>query len=250
MSRRVLARSGLSLDLQLLAAARDDLRRERVAFVVLGYAAAALLVHEYALQPGRFASLFPDVRNPLGPFAWWAGGLLLFWVALPTMIARGLGFGPAAQGWGLGTLRRDGQVFALLAAVAVPIAVLAARDPAFAQAYPLVVPIGPYTWSLLAAYWACYLVQFIAVEYFFRGFLPFTLAPRMGAAAVAVSAVPYALIHLHKPWPEAAGAVAGGMLLAWLALRVKSIWGGVAVHVVLALTMDVVALGVTGRWPD
>jgi membrane protease YdiL (CAAX protease family) len=234
----------------LLAAVLADLRRERVALSVLCYAAVALTIHEYALQPGRFAQLFPDVRVPLAAFLWWAGGVALFWMAIPWGIARALGRHAAGIGLGWGMLGRDWRPFVMLAALAVPVVVLAARDPAFAAGYPLLAPVaGGYTWPLLGGYWLLYSVQFLAVEFFFRGFLPFTLEPRMGLAAVPVSAVPYCMLHFHKPWPEAVGAIAGGVVLAWLALRTRSIWGGVAVHIAVALAMDAAALSIGGRWP-
>lgn len=87
------------------------------------------------------------------------------------------------------------------------------------------------------------------LKYFFRGFMLETLAPRLGAGAIFVMAVPYMMIHLSKPWPEAAGAIAFGILLGILALRSRSIWGGALVHVTIALSMDLMSLAQTGRWP-
>jgi len=75
-----------------------------------------------------------------------------------------------------------------------------------------------------------YLVQFVCLEFFFRGFMLNALRPALGANAVFVMCVPYTMIHFPKLWPEAAGAMAFGLFLGLLALRSRSIWGGVAVH--------------------
>jgi membrane protease YdiL (CAAX protease family) len=85
-------------------------------------------------------------------------------------------------------------------------------------------------------------VQFFCVEFFFRGFLIFMLRPRFGYGAIAVMVVPYSMIHFAKPMPEAMAAVVGGVILGWLAFKTQSIWGGVLLHVAVALSMDVLAM--------
>ena len=40
----------------------------------------------------------------------------------------------------------------------------------------------------------------------------------------------------------AGGAVVAGLILGTLALRTKSIWAGVLIHISVALTMDLLAL--------
>jgi membrane protease YdiL (CAAX protease family) len=55
--------------------------------------------------------------------------------------------------------------------------------------------------------------------------------------------VPYCMIHYGKPLPETLGAIVAGLVLGTLALRTRSIWGGVLIHIGVALTMDMLALG-------
>jgi uncharacterized protein len=57
------------------------------------------------------------------------------------------------------------------------------------------------------------------------------------------------MIHFHKPFPEAIGSIIGGFVLCWLALKTRSIWGGVFLHVAVALTLDVLALWRTNGFP-
>jgi membrane protease YdiL (CAAX protease family) len=54
--------------------------------------------------------------------------------------------------------------------------------------------------------------------------------------------VPYCMIHFQKPMAETFGAIIAGLVLGTLAMRTRSIWGGVAIHAAVALTMDVLAL--------
>ena len=93
-----------------------------------------------------------------------------------------------------------------------------------------------------AAWQALYALQFVSLEFFFRGFLVHTLKRDLGAHAVFVAVVPYCMIHFQKPLPEALGAIVAGIVLGTLSLRTGSVLGGAAVHVAVALTMDVLAL--------
>ena len=61
-------------------------------------------------------------------------------------------------------------------------------------------------------------------------------------AAVAVMLVAYTMLHFTKPYLEASGAVIAGLVLGYLALRTRSIWGGITVHGMVAVTMDLAAL--------
>ena len=88
-----------------------------------------------------------------------------------------------------------------------------------------------------------YAAQFLALEVFFRGFLLAGLRRAMGANAVFVAMVPYVMLHFGKPLPETLGAVVTGIVLGTLALRTRSIWGGVVIHIAVAVTMDLLALG-------
>jgi uncharacterized protein len=94
-----------------------------------------------------------------------------------------------------------------------------------------------------------YALQFIALEFFFRGFLVGGLGRHIGILSVPVSVIPYMMIHFVKPLPEAAGSVFAGFVLGWLAWKTKSIWGGVCVHCAVAATMDLLALSHKAQLP-
>ncbi len=98
--------------------------------------------------------------------------------------------------------------------------------------------------------WECiYIAQFVFLEFFFRGFLLHSCQRRFGATALFIMVVPYVMIHFSKPWLEASGALLFGLVLGLIALRSRSIWGGVFIHTSVALSMDIMALAQTGRLP-
>jgi membrane protease YdiL (CAAX protease family) len=90
-------------------------------------------------------------------------------------------------------------------------------------------------------------LQFCALEFFFRGFLLRGIAPRLGWAAIFAMALPYNMLHYGKPMPEALAAIVGGIALGTLSLKTKSIWWGAAIHISIAITMDICALTHAGR---
>lgn len=92
-------------------------------------------------------------------------------------------------------------------------------------------------------YWELfYGLQFFSLEFFFRGFMLTELKHRWGWRSVLFMMTPYCMIHFSKPSLEALGAVIAGSVLGILALRTRNIWGGVAIHVTVAWSMDVASL--------
>lgn len=242
-------------------AALDDLKRERVPLVVLVLSAVVLVFAEYFFLPGSFRETFPETTakyapgligleatgpwwGALLPFLWWTGGLLLLWVAIPAIAARLLGFRLADLGLSARGLLRKLPVYGLLYLLVMGGVLWASRQESFLGTYPMLKPqyAATWSWTLLLCWWAIYTVQFFCVEFFFRGFMLFTLEKRFGVAAVAIMVVPYCMIHFHKPLPEALGAIVAGTTLGWLALRTRSIWGGVICHAAVAISMDALAL--------
>lgn len=194
-------------------------------------------------------ALLGGVWGPLKTELWWGLVHLAGYVAIPALFLRfclRLPIAAAGLRWAL--TGRWLIWYALLAAPIVGFAFAVSFSPDFQQTYPFYRWAGR-SWADLIAWEAIYLSQFVFLEFFFRGFLLDTLAPRFGAGAIFVMAVPYTMIHFVKPWPEALGAVAFGILLGILALRSRSIWGGAFVHMTIALSMDLMALAQTGHWP-
>jgi membrane protease YdiL (CAAX protease family) len=136
-----------------------------------------------------------------------------------------------------------GRWYAALYLCALPLVVLASFGGAFQQRYPFY-HLAPHEglWPYLWIWWGLYALQFVALEFFFRGFMLHGLAPRFGYASVFVMMVPYNMIHYGKPMPEALAALFGAVVLGTLSLKAKSLWWGAALHISIAATMDVLAL--------
>ena len=134
-------------------------------------------------------------------------------------------------------------VYIALLTIMLPILWIVSASPRFYQFYPMYKPAAMSDWVL---YECIYMLQFFAVEFFFRGFCLFRLERFAGLYAIPIMVIPYALIHIYKPLPEALGSVAGGLILGYLAIKTRSIWPGFIVHCGIALSMDVFALARTG----
>lgn len=176
---------------------------------------------------------------------WFSGASVVLFVALPLVFHWMF---PVSFSNPLGLSTRycgpHWRVYWLLAAAMAPVLWLAAAAPSFHEFYPMYKPTDLRHWLM---YEAVYLLQFVCVEFFFRGFALFRLESRFGMHAVTLMVIPYALIHIHKPFPEALGAIVAGLVLGTLALKSRSIWPGVLVHCSVALMMDVFALMHSGR---
>ncbi len=89
---------------------------------------------------------------------------------------------------------------------------------------------------------ALYAAQFVALEFFYRGFFLHGIRRALGYSSIFAMMVPYAMIHFGKPLPEALGSVLAGFILGTVSLKSDSIWGGCAIHIVVATSMDLLSL--------
>ncbi|MCB9560026.1 MAG: CPBP family intramembrane metalloprotease [Kofleriaceae bacterium] len=133
-------------------------------------------------------------------------------------------------------------VYVVLFALVLPAVYLASKTASFQATYPFYKSANRSRFDLLA--WeGLYALQFLSLEFFFRGFLLQGLRRALGSNAIFVMIVPYCMIHYGKPMPETFGAIGAGLILGTLAMRTRSIWGGVLIHVGVAVSMDLFALG-------
>lgn len=138
------------------------------------------------------------------------------------------------------------MVYLGLFLVVLPVLFMAAESPAFLQKYPLARAMigadGAIAWEHFLGYQAFYLLIFLSGEALYRGFITFGLEKQLGLYAIAIMLVPYVFSHFGKPLAEALGAIASGSILAFLALKHRSVWLGVGLHYAVALSMDLLAL--------
>jgi membrane protease YdiL (CAAX protease family) len=98
------------------------------------------------------------------------------------------------------------------------------------------------SWSSFLIFEFFYLTSFLAVEIMFRGFLIYRLEKYLGNYVVLPMMVAYAVIHFGKPLGETLGSIGGAYVLGILALKTKNIYGGIFIHIGVALLMEIFAL--------
>ncbi len=132
--------------------------------------------------------------------------------------------------------------------IVLPFVVAASFSPAFQSKYPYYrAPAGTSLWPNQLYWELLYGSQFLALEFFFRGYFLHGLKKIFGAPTVFVPLIPYVMIHFYKPLPETIGSAITGFVLGTLSLRTHSIVGGFGVHVAVAWSMDLLSLWQRGR---
>jgi membrane protease YdiL (CAAX protease family) len=195
-----------------------------------------------ALAKHKVLSLYADLIG----YVFWAVCKVLGYGLLPLLHLRLLG----QRNYGLGSHETPstggiprlpwGRTYLLLVCAILPVVFAISFTPAFQQSYPFYRQAGRSGFDFLI--WELsYLSTFVAVEFFFRGYLLFGLRRAFGSHALFISMLPYCMIHVLKPAPEALGSIFAGLLLGVLALATGSLWCGVLLHVSVALSMDVLA---------
>jgi len=188
----------------------------------------------------------------LARLTFWAGGCFTTYVLVPLitiwLLAR-------FQGNGESTFRvRDCglKVRGGLASAPIYLAMLVFMLPAvwffsttetFQDKYPFYrLGQGEPLWPRFLVWELLYALQFVSLEFFFRGFILHGTKHRFGGGAIWVMMVPYCMIHFSKPMPECFGAIVAGIVLGYMSLKTRSIWWGAALHISVAWTMDSLAV--------
>lgn len=207
---------------------------------------------EGTLRPDALAS--DPYLSVYGDWYWFAGCFL--WLGLlPALLLAPRALRPANLGLGLGDWRFGLKWLAILVGIMVPVVAIASRFSTFWKYYPLNGTLGHQAGQLLAGqavpdgflvhfviYELLYALYFVGWEYFFRGFMTFGLHARMGVNGLLVANIPFALLHVGKPFPEALGSILAGVALGLFALRARSFWYCFILHAMIAWTMDAAAI--------
>ena len=173
---------------------------------------------------------------------YWAVFRVVSYLLVPVLIIKGV-LRERVRDYGF-RIDRNPKVLALYAAmllVVIPLVYIVSHNDSFLQTYPFYKQAGN-SWTELLLWESMYALQFLSLEFFFRGVILFSFAKRIGAYSIFLMSVPYTMIHFQKPLPETIGAIIAGVALGTLALRTKSIFGGVVIHVAVAWSMDLMAL--------
>ncbi|MBN1430661.1 MAG: CPBP family intramembrane metalloprotease [Anaerolineae bacterium] len=122
---------------------------------------------------------------------------------------------PADYGFRLGDWRAGIKWTLIIWAIAAPILYFAGQTPDM-QAYYTQYFADPLDMLTTAA------LELVGWEFFFRGFLLWSLYEVAGPSAVILQAVPFAMAHISKPPLETLSTIFGGMMFGWVAWRTRS----------------------------
>ncbi|MDD9965419.1 MAG: CPBP family intramembrane metalloprotease [Myxococcales bacterium] len=221
---------------------------------VLVAASASLILSRYWGQRRFITGVEPIMawfatlpQSDIYPYLYWGAFKLVNYLLVPALCIK-LVLKRRIVDFGLVTRQHSNAwplYFGMLAIV-IPLVYGVSFTEPFLRTYPKYKGAADSLWGFFA--WEfIYALQFFLLEYFFRGFLLFSLARHMGSLSIFVMVVPYAMIHFGKPVTECVGSVLAGIALGTIALRTRTIYGGVVVHCGVAWSMDLFALMQKGK---
>ena len=221
---------------------------DRRATIVLLGASVFLTLYRFIGRRGVFTRHLGKffIRYPLRrifPYFYWFWMTAVTLLLLPILVIRfgikdrirdyGFRLAHGKLGWGF--------VLAGWLLMLPLIALVLQFSPAFQQKYPLSAVAGT-SWKVFIVYEIFYGIYMFCWEFFFRGFMLFGLEKRFGNYSILIQTIPFVVKHANKPFAEAMGSVVTGIVLGVLALETRSFIYGAAVHWLVAMSMDVLAL--------
>lgn len=184
----------------------------------------------------------------MGSFFYWYGSAFLVLMLVPIVIIRVTNRFAKPEdrvpslGLGLGDWRAGVPACAIFYGVMVVLLAVVIWTQDFRGKYPLY-DDADRSVAMFLSYELAYALYFVAWEFFFRGFMTFSLEKTLGVWAAFVQMLPFVVMHFGKPDLESMSSVFGGIALGWLALRTRSIWYGVFIHAATAVTLDCLVVG-------
>lgn len=128
--------------------------------------------------------------------------------------------------------------------IMLPLILLASTQEDFLKVYPKLKQVAVSDAAYYRQLWLyepIYLLNFIGLEWFFRGFLVLFLSQFLDTKSIVLVAILYCSFHFGKPLMECISSFFGGYVLGYMVYKSKSIWGGVLVHMGIAFLMDCAA---------
>lgn len=217
----------------------------RYLFFVITTCSVVLLFQHYLSASGiagNFISGLPYFTNLNTSFAYvlgWGIFTIFIYAFIPLMTIYALNETPKQYGL---SFNKNGKLIYLIAPVLIlPITFIFSKSQAFQNTYPFL--SYPNSFVELICWEVIYLVQFAALEFFFRGFMLHAILRLTNVwAAILLTSTPYMLIHLVKPIPETIASFFGSIFLCWIAIKFKTIAIGIFLHILLAASMDLFVL--------
>jgi len=180
----------------------------------------------------------------LNRLAYWISIVVMFYLFIPIIIIKFI-FKEKLRDYGLqlGNLKKDYTIYLIMLIIMLPLVYLMSKTHSFQLRYPFYnMKAGEKLFPNFWLWEGMYFVQFIGVEFFFRGFMLHGTKRQLGFYSIIFMVVPYCMIHFGKPMTEAIAAIIAGIALGILSLKSKSIVPGILIHFSVAIAMDFAAL--------
>lgn len=203
---------------------------DRCGFFIDGF------VHEF-FQPKMYRWVTKLSINLMG----------IFTMLLPFLLTYWLYDRHEKNFYGLTPKRFDVKPYFTMLAIMLPLILFASFLPSFLNQYPMYESTRAHLqmdvpeWVTVAGYEIAYALNFVSIEFFFRGFLIIGMISFLRRGAIIPMACVYCFLHFGKPMGEAISSIFGGYILGVVAYETRGIWGGVIVHVGIAWMMEIVA---------
>jgi hypothetical protein len=130
----------------------------------------------------------------------------------------------------------------------LPFLVWISFTPDFLSAYPMYRYwryegiFGWENWQHTLVFESVYASFYVITELVLRGALIIGMASIMGRHAILPMVAMYCVLHFGKPIGETISSIFGGYILGALAYQTRHIWGGVIIHIAIALSMEIMGL--------
>lgn len=172
---------------------------------------------------------------------WFAGDFLTF--LLPSILIIRFVFREKISDYGfkLGDWRIGLKFAFIFLLIMVPIIWFVSASSEFSQKYPHL-SSAKDSWNIFLIYELGMLIYMIGWEFIWRGFMLFGLEKKFGYYAVLIQMIPFVILHNGKPFLETLGAIPGGIALGLLALRTRSIYYCVVVHMGVMFSIDLLSV--------
>lgn len=192
-----------------------------------------------------FRSLMLDHSNAqLHQLLYWAASIILFYFITPILLIKFI-LKERLTEYGLTIYFswESYRPYLLMLIFMAPIVIYFSGTQSFLAGYPFyTIQHTEQLYPNFAIWQFFYFLQFIALEFLFRGFLLHGTKGKFGFYAIFVMMIPYCMIHFGKPLAEAIGAIVAGIVLGIMSLKTRSIWPGVMLHYGIAIMMDLSVL--------
>ena len=185
---------------------------------------------------------YPDFQ--LLDLIYWALCSFFFYFLVPiSLIKWGFKENLSEYGLGFSGVLSGFKLYFVFLLFMLPLVWILSYTDSFQNTYPFYrVDYNHASIKHLLIWEGFYFLQFVGLEFFFRGFMVHALKKQFGLYSILIMMIPYCMIHFGKPLPETVGAIFAGIILGILSMKSNSIWLGVMLHFSVAIAMDCFSL--------